>query len=140
VRVVAATLLELAWLKKRAGCQLTQDARGLKAVDSYGATRGMVAFDSWTDNACQAHMATDTPIAWRALLPAALDYVFRQAGKGILLGAIPAKNVASIRFARAAGLFETHRVRDGWAVGEDLLLLELRREDCRFLSSERMVA
>lgn len=93
----------------------------------------MVGFDGWTENACQAHMAVDTPVAWRSLLPAAFEYPFRECNRGLILAAIPSHNTKSWGLALHFGFRVAHVVRDGWAVGDDLVLLEMRREDCRFL-------
>jgi hypothetical protein len=99
----------------------------VEVVDAQGAIRGMVVFDNWTANAAQAHMAVDTPIAWRRLLPAALGYVF--ASRGVLLGVTPAKREAALRFLQHAGFREVLRVKDGCEEGEDLVFTELRREE-----------
>lgn len=140
MKVGAASREDFAWLEEHAGCALDEESSAVKAVDTRGRIRGMVGFESWTHNSVQAHMAVDTPIAWRALLPAALGYVFEEAGRGVLLGVIPAYRRDSLRFAQHVGFEVTHRVRDGWAKGVDLLLLELRREDCRWLSSQGKAA
>lgn len=131
--VRAASPESLRWIEARTGCVLTRNAKGIEAVDAKGNVRGQVAYDCWTDNAVQAHMAVDTPVAWRSLVRPAFEYPFSQAGKSVILGIIPAGNARSIHLARRLGLRETHRVRDGWARGEDLVVLEMRREECRWL-------
>lgn len=133
MRATAATAEDFGWLVERTQCATTAGFRAIKAVDGGGRIRGMVGYDGWTENAVQAHMAVDTPVAWRALIPACFEYPFREAGKGVLLGIIPAHNTRSWRMARRLGFRFAHAVRDGWARGDDLLVLELRREDCRFL-------
>jgi L-amino acid N-acyltransferase YncA len=140
VKVLAADRSEVGWLVERTGFAPTAGVRAIKAMDAEGVIKGMVAFDCWTENAVQAHMAVDTPIAWRSLLRPAFAYPFEQCGKGIILAAIPAGNARSVRLAKHFGFREMHRVRDGWAAGDDLLLLELRREGCRWLSKERKAA
>lgn len=137
MRVLAAASWELSWLERRAGCVLTRNARGVKAVDAYGAIRAMVAFDSWTNASAQAHMAAETPIAWRSLLRPAFSYPFIEADKRVLIAVIPAGNERSLRLAKRFGFRETHRVPDGWDTGEDLVLLEMRREDCRHIQGSR---
>ena len=118
----------LAWLRERAGCALTPNARCIQAVDGAGRIRGVVGFDHWTHNAVQAHWALDTPVAWRALWGPALAYPFQESGLGLVLGVIPADNARSVTLARRMGFTEAHRVLDGWARGVDLLILELRPE------------
>ena len=135
MRVDACTKDELGWIVAETSCALSPGATGIKATDSEGRIRGMVAYDCWTPNAVTAHMAVDTPIAWRSLIPACFEYPFIQCDRRLLLGVIPSDNTKSWGLAKHLGFTVKHAVRDGWASGVDLLLLELRREDCRFLRS-----
>ncbi len=140
MRVSAATPDDFAWLAGRTGCAPTASARAIKAVDAAGRIRGMVLFDMWTENAVQAHMAADSPIVWRSLLRPAFSYPFEEAGKGLLLGVIPANNPRSLALVANFGFRETYRVRDGWAVGVDLVFFEMLRDECPWLSAGRKAA
>ena len=93
----------------------------------------MVVLDLWTETSVQAHVALDTPIAWRKLGPALWQWVFRQCGKLVLLATIPADNERSLGLVRSLGFMETHRVREGWSIGVDLVLHEMRVHNCRWL-------
>lgn len=135
MKVQAATPEDFAWLVSATSAAVTPGLRAIKAVDGTGKIRGMVGYDCWTPNSCTAHMAVDTPLAWRSLLPACFEYPFVQCDRRVLLGVIPAHNTASWGLAKHLGFTVRHAVKDGWAMGDDLLLLELRREDCRFLRS-----
>jgi RimJ/RimL family protein N-acetyltransferase len=136
VRVVAAGREELGWLFERAGCSLTPRAKAIKAVDASGRIVGMVAYDNWTKNSAEAHMAADSPIAWRKMLWPAFSYPFEQEGLGVLWAVVPQSNSRSQRLTRRLGFNETHRVADGWAKGDDLVLFEMRKEHCRWLSRQ----
>lgn len=129
----AATLEERNALAQRLGTRISEDARGIVAVDGTGAVRGGVLYDMWTENMVQCHMATDTPMAWRALLPAAFVYPFEHAGRNVLLGVIRASNEASLKMAAALGFTEGYRVKDGYEAGVDLVFVEMRRSECRYL-------
>lgn len=133
LHVQAAPAAHYAWLTQRLGVQPSASFRAIEAVDSTGRILGMCGYDGWTPHAVLAHMAVDSPIAWRALLGPAFSYPFQQAGRGLILGTIRASNARSLALARRFGFRETHRVQDGWAPGEALVLVELRKEDCRFL-------
>lgn len=122
------------WVQERTGCVLTVRARAIEARDNTGRIRGVVAYDCWTENAVQAHMAVDAPVVVRSLVRAAFEYPFIEAGKEVMLGIIPALNVRSCNLARRLGFREAYRVVDGWAVGVDLIIHELRRADCRWLA------
>ncbi len=122
------------WIKSHANCVLTPYARAIKAVDDKGAIRGMVAFDNWTENAVQVHMAVDAAMVWRKLLPAAFRFAFEQAGKGLMVGITPASNAAALAFSKKAGFRQPYRITDGWAKGEDMVISEMRRDECRWLN------
>lgn len=132
-RVLAVPQPALEWLESRAGVVLTRNARGIAAVDGRGNIRGMVAYDNWTENSVQCHMATETPLAWRGLVPAVFEYPFVQAGRGVLLGFIRGGNARSLDTALRLGFREAGRLRDGAAKGEDVVVVEMRREECRWL-------
>lgn len=134
MRVLAATPEDFAWLVERTSCALSPSFRAIKAIDSSGRIRGMVGYDGWTVNSVQAHMAVDAPIVWRSLLRPAFSYPFEEAGKGLLLGIIPAHNATSRRMARDLGFRETYRIRNGWAPGDDLVLHEMTRDECGWLT------
>lgn len=132
-RVLAVPQSALAWLEERTGAVLTRQARGIAAVDAAGRIRGMVAYDNWTENSAQCHMATETPVAWRTLARPAFAYPFVQAGRGVLIGIIRARNTPSLRMATHLGFEVLQRLKDAGAVGEDLVVLQMRRQDCRWL-------
>lgn len=132
--VADAEAADFGWIAERTGVVLTTSARGVKVVDSAGRTRGVVAFDDWTPNAVTAHIASDTPIAWRKLLPAALHYVFGLVGLGVLVAQVASSNIRSLAFVEAAGFRRLTSIRDGIRVGVDLVLFEMRRENCGFLT------
>lgn len=127
---------EMEWLSIKTDVSFSPDARGISAVDQTGRTRGVVAFDSWTPNGCQVHMAIDTPIAARCLLPAAADYVFNHACRKLVWMFLYETREKSRKLAESLGFRETYRVKDGWAEGRDIIFFELRRDDCRILTEK----
>lgn len=129
MRVTAASKTDLAWLEAKTSATLTRHARGVCARDEQGRPRGVVAYDLWTPESAHVHMALEAPIVARRLLGPALSYPFREVGLSRLLGLVPAENRRSLRVARHAGFREVHRIRDGWRMGVDLVLLELTRTE-----------
>ena len=134
--VRAATPEELPWLVNRVGIVPPLDLRGIVALDSSGRIRGMVGCCSWTHNSCEVHVSADTPIAWKHLAPAASEYLFRQLGLGVVVGRVRSSNKAARRANEHLGFRLAHTIKDGYAVGEDMLLYEMRREDCRYTTKE----
>lgn len=140
MKVTAATTEDMGWLIQRTGCALTPSARGIKAVDDTGRIHGMVAYDGWTPNAVSAHMATDHPAVWRTLLQPAFAYPFEQCDKRMLLVCVNSDNDRSVQLVRRFGFREIHRVQNGWSPSVDLLMFQMHREECRYLSRERKAA
>jgi hypothetical protein len=140
MKVSAATKEDCRWLFARISWVPTLGFKAIVAHDSSGAIRGMVGYDCWTPNSVQMHVALASGAAARSLLGPAFQYPFEQLAVGVVLGVVPANNAPSLNFARKVGMRETHRIADGWAPGVDLLHFEMRREECRFLSSKAKAA
>lgn len=134
--VSAAQPEDFAWIVKQTGCALSKDVRAIKAVDAAGEIRGMVAYDMWTPNSCQAHMALGTPVAARSLLRRAFHYPFVFADRGILLGYCRASNTRARKLHDSLGFELLCVVPDGWTSGEDLCIVQMRRENCRWIRNE----
>lgn len=134
--VRAATPQERLWLGERLGYHFSPDARGILAEDSHGGIAAMVCFDRWAENSAEAHVYVGRPIAIRRLAPAAFRWFFNTLGKGVLVGVVRASNEKALELDLRLGFRETHRIKDGVAVGEDRVLLEMRRADCMWLKKE----
>lgn len=130
IAVGAAPASALGYIEERVGVVLTRNARGVMAVKD-GRIVGMVAYDGWTDNAVQVHMAVEFTMVWRALLRPAFRYGFEH--RTLLLGGIRASNKKSLSTALNMGFREIARVRDGFSVGDDMVLIEMRREECQWI-------
>jgi hypothetical protein len=133
--VRAAPPAHFPWLTSRSGYRPLSDARGLEAVRGERLL-GMVLFDGWTATLAQAHVAVDTPLALRHLLPEAARYVFRQAERLAIVTMVDARNTPVRQLAAGVGFHEVYRIQDGMEPGVDMILIELRRENCRFLEVE----
>lgn len=135
MRVAAGHGEAFSWIEERTGCVLTRNARAIEARDDSGRIRGVVAYDNWTENAVQLHMAVDFPAVWRSLIRPGFSYAFEECRKGLLIGVIAADNPRSLKMTKRLGFRETYRIQDGWAAGVDLIVHELRRADCRWLKT-----
>lgn len=131
---------KLDWICRRAGCEMSVSLRGIEAVDAQGRAVGAVSYNGWLGNMVQMHIALDSPIALRALLTVMFEYPFVQQGKEIAIAAIPAHNHRSLRLATHVGFTPISRIRDGYATGDDIVILELRKQDCRWLAQKRKAA
>lgn len=137
MNVVPASPYMIPWLADRAGVNVSQNVKAIAAVDARGTIHGMVGFDGWTGNSVVMSVALDNPASLRSLIRPAFDYAFNQANRGVALATVKGSNKRSLRLCNRVGLREVYRVRDGVAVGEDLVIFEMRREDCRWINQRR---
>lgn len=128
--VLASTDASL--LASRTGYRPSAGFRSLVAIREDGSTAGMVGFDGWTPNSVHMHVALGVAAAARPLLRPAFAEAFAD-GRSMALGSVRSSNARSLRLAIRLGFREVYRVKDGWAAGEDMVLFEMRREECRWL-------
>ena len=133
MQIVGCYENEYEWLVDRAGCDITPGFKAIKAVDEAGKIHGMIGYGNWTANACVMHIALENPAALRGLLAWCFRYPFEQCGRNVALATVRAKNVRSVRLCRRVGFREVYRIRDGIEVGEDMVIFEMRSEDCRWV-------
>lgn len=95
---------------------------------------GVVAYNGFCGNICSMHMAGDGNWVSRDFIKMAFDYPFNQLGLKAILAPVAATNTKALKFDKHIGFHEIHRLPDGWDDGVDLVLLEMRREDCRYLN------
>lgn len=120
------------WLCERIGYVPTPHLRCIANIRKDGKILGVVGFDGWNGASCQMHVAGEGNWVTRDLLIAVFDYVFRLADCSVVLGLVPSGNDKALRFDKHVGFIEVARVKHAHPDG-DLVVLQLRREDCRYL-------
>jgi hypothetical protein len=139
VNLRPTTKEDIAWIEDRVGV-LVRSATSIAAVRPDGRIAGVVAYDSWTPGSVRVHIALDSPMAWRALNKAVWNYAFEQEGVSTVTAIIPSHRCEAVRMAVFLGFRSTHRVRDGFSPGSDLVHFEMRRSECRFLQPQAKAA
>lgn len=107
---------------------------GIKGVINAGA---MVLYDGWTPNAVQLHVYSTGPrfLLDPVYIKEIFTYPFVQCGKSLAYVVTPANAEASLKVSRALGFREVFRQKDGWDVGIDMIVKEMRKEDCKWIRS-----
>ena len=122
------------WLTSRAQVNASPEMKAIAVIDATGKIHGMAGFDGWTPNSVVVTLALDTPVAFKRLIWALFHFAFVQARRGVLLATVKGSNARSIKLCKHVGMREVYRVRDGITVGEDLVIFEMRREECRWIA------
>ena len=129
MKLLATTPEDFSLFESKTSYKPSGDFKGIKAVDDEGKICGMVGFDYWTVNAAQMHVYFDNSNAMRYLVPEAFRYLFGH-GKGLAITVTPAHNEASLKLQKFLGFKQMARIQDGWAIGDDMIISELRKQDC----------
>jgi RimJ/RimL family protein N-acetyltransferase len=113
----------------------TGDFKGIKMVDPDGEYVAIIGYDCWTLNAVQMHTWIPQPKKFtsRFFIHECFRYPFEIGNLGLVVGVTPADNESALELNRRIGFRETYRMKDGWAVGVDMVIQEMRREECRWL-------
>ena len=77
------------------------------------------------------HVAIEGRIT-KGFLKAAFHWPFERWGLNAVMGLVTAGNTDALRFDLNLGFREVYRVKDGGR-GEDLIVLEMRRDECRYI-------
>lgn len=124
---------EWRWLHERTKFLPTPAFRAVAAVEG-GAIRAMIGFDNWTPAGASVHIAADDPRALARILRPACRYFFEKADRKVAIAMLPEHAGRALRFARGVGFEERCLLPDAWGRGDAVVVLDLRKENCRCLS------
>lgn len=131
-----APRVDLAWLCERANVAPSPGLMAIEALDRNGQIAGMVGYDGWTEGSCCMHIALASPAALRTLIRPAFGIPFVELGRRVTLAMVLATNARSLALCHHVGFRDLCRIRDAWKPGVDMVLLEMRREWCRYIPEE----
>lgn len=119
------------WLDIALPISWTAQMRGIIAMDTeVNRPVAAVLFDQWTHSAVVLHWWIDKPMVLRhGLFQEAAHYAFNVCEKTVVLGIMPSDSLPSLKLAKKLGFKETYRIKDGFKIGVDQVILEGRRED-----------
>lgn len=106
--------------------------RGIKRVIDNEIV-AMVGFDDWTPNSVQMHVWSSRGLS-RDFISECFRYAFSYVG--IAFTTVRCNNTASLELTRRLGFRQILIVKDGYALGTDLAIQEMRREECRWIRQE----
>ena len=119
---------------------LGEQTGGIVAVNGRDRPKGVFLFDNWGENSVFAHIASQHPSALRYMLSEGLPYIFNTCELGMILTNTVASNAESLQLQKHLGFTELYRIKDGFAVGEDYVILQLLRENCNYVNKLKEVA
>lgn len=103
------------------------------SISNASGLAGGVVYSNYTGVSLAMHVAGFTP-SWISIdmLWVAFHYPFKQLGCSKIFGHVPEGNSKALEFDLKLGFKEEARIKDVFPSG-DLILLAMRRDDCRWL-------
>jgi RimJ/RimL family protein N-acetyltransferase len=125
---------EWAWMQKRARPVQCEDTQGMVAYDEQGKIVAVAAFDGFTNDSCNAHVAIDNALVIRAgFLHEVFHHLFIVCDLSRVFGLVVSDNAKARKFDRKIGFTEVARIPDGFETGKDYIVVRLNKEDCRWI-------
>lgn len=116
--------------------QATPDFQSIGRVNAAGELIAAVGYNGFCGRVCSMHIAGVGNWLSRDLLRAAFNYAFVTCDLVAVLSPIASDNARALKFDKHIGFKEVHRVPGGWSHAVDLVILQLNRQDCRWLKKE----
>ena len=130
------------WVNQQVGILQVEDTTGIMAIDTdTNTTVGACIMDNWTANSVQAHfMITDPMVLRHGFIEECFDYIFNHAGRRYIYGFVPGNNEKALKLNAHMGFTEILRLPDAFTDGVDYVVMQLRREDCKYLPEIKAVS
>jgi hypothetical protein len=124
------------FLQVHAGVHASQDMAMMGWVEQER-LRIACGMHGFMGKVCQIHIAfePDWTFSPRQMLHEVFKYAFITRGCELVLGVVNSKNEKAIRFDAHLGFKELYRIPSMHDDGGDIVLLGLRKLDCRYLKS-----
>ncbi len=93
-----------------------------------------ILYEGYNFQSIWGHVAAEPGSRWlnKAFLTFCCNYAFKTCGVQMVLGYMEASNTHALRFAKHLGFKEESRITEAAPDGGDILILKMRREDCRY--------
>lgn len=119
------------------GANFREDAVSLGLVDG-DEVRAVVVYENFSAGNCNIHVASDESGHWltREFTVRAFAYPFMQCGLQRVTGLVPSQNVKALDFDLKLGFKPEGRMRNFLPNGDDMIILGMLREECRFIPKE----
>lgn len=126
------------WFSEKVEIYPTSQFSGILAEDEEGNRLGMIGLDYWTPRSVQAHVRIDDVICLAPLWREVVGYLQKH-GRRLVIGVTPSNNELSLRLQKALRFEETHRLKDAWDDGVDIVITEYTIHGTEFSSTDPVV-
>lgn len=137
--MIVSQPVEILWafINTRVGVPWSSDFRAIGVVRN-DCLMAVVAYNGFTGRTCFMHDAIDDPsVIDRTFVREVFRYPFEVCGVTHILALVDSANQRAMSINSRLGFREVHRMDGAGLDGPDMVLLQLRADDCRFLRNPR---
>lgn len=134
VRFRALVPSDLLTVREKMPYAMTESTRGIVAYDmDTAATLAVFIMDGWTRSAAQVHQVILKSMVIRhGWFEEVAQFMFTTAARRKVYATVPETHAKALSLNAKLGFEQVARLEDGWDVGVDYLVLELKREQCPY--------
>ena len=123
------------WCQAQVATVQCEDTNGIMAINvKTNEPVGACLMDNWTQNSVQCHFMIVSPMVLKhKFLDECFDYMFNTCGINRVYGLVPANNIKAVKINKNMGFTIKACLEEAYEVGVDYLLMEMKRENCRFI-------
>ena len=123
-------------LHERAFVPPTNDLKALLWFSKRGTIDWVVGYNNWIGKTVQMHVVSSRVYCPKVFVYDIFNYPFNKHGINIIFGTINSLNVKSISLAKKIGFKEKVRWSKAHNDEGDLVLMELKKENCKWIKNE----
>jgi hypothetical protein len=126
------------WINEQLPILYVEDSGGIVVYDHETETQlAACVMDNWTDNSVQCHLLVADKRALRhRFLDLCFEFIFVEMGRNIIYGLVPGDNDKALRLNAHMGFTEKCRFENAFKDGVDYVIMELKKEHCKYLPKE----
>lgn len=130
--------IDWAWVCEQVPILRVEDTGGLVAFDEdTGKLQAACMWDNWTKTTVQVHLIiVNKFVLKKGFLEEVADYLFNHCNRKAIYGFVPSDNIKALRLNSHLGYTVKAILEDGIDEGIDYIMLELKRENCKYLPKE----
>lgn len=142
MRIIPATERHFQWMESQSHLRRLPDEKGIVAESESGRILGMFSLNTWIESSVQVHSAISTPMCFRGytFITELFNYIYVVTERLTAVAMVRSKNTKALKLNKHIGFTEVGRIRDGVRQGEDIVILELHKDDCVWINQKEVAA
>jgi hypothetical protein len=127
------------WFNSHLPILAVEDTEGMVMLRDDNTPIAGFVMDNWTHNSVQGHFLLLDPMALRnKFYDMCASYIFDERQRAVIYSFVPGDNPKAISLNIKFGWTEKFRMEEAFKEGVDYVVMELKKEDCKYISWEAL--